>query len=87
MRYIDIKNGLPIRSQGRNGKGHLHAVIGAESDGTFVEQSRVHGQIVQRVLRRNGELVITCFTDEHGEIRKQSEITIRLWKEKEYIDE
>lgn len=86
MNYINIENGFPLRDRGGNGKGRLHAVIYAFPDGTIVEQSKDHGQIVQRVFRPNGELVVTYFAvTADGKIKKLDEITISQRNNKEGV--
>lgn len=83
MNYINIENGVQLRDQGRNGKGHLHAKIEVLPGRVIVEQSQDQGQIIQRVIHPNGELVITCFaktTDEKP--KKLHEVTIYLWEDK-----
>ena len=78
MKYIRIENGVPLRGMGAKGRGHIHAIVGSRPDGAFVEQSKDHGQIVQRVLLPDGRLVVTRFAEEDGEIRPQDEFTIHL---------
>lgn len=83
MDYINIQNGFPLRDRGRNGKGHLHARIEVLPGRVIVEQSQDHGQIIQRVIHPNGELVITCFEKTSDEEPKRlHEVTIFLWEDK-----
>ena len=76
MKYIHIKDGVPLRDA--RGNGHLHAVIGFCPDGSIVEQSKDHGQIMQRLFLPNGKLVISRFAEAGGEIRALDETTICL---------
>ena len=78
MNYINIENGFPLRDRGRTGKGHLHAIIGNGPDGTIIEQSRDHGQIIQRAIHPDGKLEITYFIELDDGIKQLDEITVYL---------
>lgn len=66
MAFVKITHGIQVRDQKKNAKGHLHSIIARAPDGSFIEQSKDHQQIVQRRLYPDGRVVLSCFTEREG---------------------
>ena len=73
MTFIHIIDGIPVRDRKTKTKGHLHSIIGRAPDGSFIEQSRDHNQVVQRQLYPDGRVILTCFTERGGVIAQIDE--------------
>ena len=68
MPLIHITNGLLVRDQKKKENGHLHSIIWRAPDGSFIEQSKDHHQIIQRRMYPNGRIILTYFAERGGTI-------------------
>ena len=69
MSFINLENGFVLRDKAEIGKGRIHSIIGAGADGSIVEQSKVHDQIIQRRFFSDKHIEVSCYRVENNKAR------------------